>query len=335
MLKIRPIAGLAAILCLTVFVASSPVSSADEKPSLNQLEGHTHDAILVRSRPVIERLAVKVIEPVDLQLSADGHVYVADKKAKCVFRLDPDGTVSLPVENLPDIQRIRLDGQGSLYVLASTDGESDLYQVTSTGRRILLATFPFPSSSFARDSIGAFVVAVRGQGRLVTLTPDGTVSDLATLTAETYDLTYNAGGQLEALMASGHVLQVDEAGTGTISGFAPVGSRRMTSLADGSVLALSEGAANRSQVVYVSRQPDRPQEFRVAATVPTGTRAVGFDSLGNLCLANPDLRAVTKVTSHFEVPCPHCGKLVPMTLNPDVPPQNGANGAKAAESRSF
>ncbi len=153
MLKIRPIAGLAVILCLTVFVASSPVSSADEKPSLNQLDGHTHDVILVRSRPVIERLAVKVIEPVDLQLSADGRVYVADQKAKCVFRLDPDGTVSLPVENLSNIQRIRVDEQGSLYVLSSTDCESDLYYITSAVRRILLATFPFPSSSFARDSI--------------------------------------------------------------------------------------------------------------------------------------------------------------------------------------
>lgn len=335
MLKMHPIAGLIAILSLTVFVATPRATFSDDKPSLNQLEGHTHTAILVRSRPVIERLAVKVIEPVDLQLSSDGHVFVADQKAQCVFRLDPDGTVSLPVENLPDIQRIQLDKQGSLYVLASTDGESTLYQVTSTGRRILLATFPFPSSCFARDSVGAFVIGVRREGRLVNFDLDGTVSDLATLPSETFDVTFNAGGQLEALAASGHVLIVDESGTATVSGFAPVGARRMTSLSDGSVLALSENGVNRSQVVYVSREADRPSEFRLAATVPTGTRAVGFDSLGNLCLANPELRAVTKVTSHFEVPCPHCGKSVPMTLNPDAPPANGGNGAGPGESRSF
>jgi hypothetical protein len=323
------------LLWLGVLTEFQPPLLADDKPTLNQLNSHTHQPIQVRSRPVIERLAVKVIEPVDLQLSNEGHVYVADQKAKCVFRIDTDATVSQPVENLPDIQRIRLDQVGSLYVLASSEGESTLYQVTSTGRRILLATFPFPSSCFARDSVGTFVVAVRHEGRLVKLSPDGVVNDLANLAAEAVDLTYNAGGQLESLMATGHVLHIDEAGVSSVSGFAPAGSHRMTSLSDGSVLALFENGLHRSQVAYVNREPERPVEFRIAATVPTGTRAVGFDRLGNLCLANPDLRAVTKVTRNFEVPCPHCGKMVPMNLNPDLPVQNGANGAGAEESRSF
>jgi hypothetical protein len=52
----------------------------------------------------------------------------------------------------------------------------------------------------------------------------------------------------------------------------------------------------------------RPADGQVpsVAFVPEGTRAAGFDSLGNLLLANPDLRAITRVTSRFQVPCPHC-----------------------------
>ncbi len=335
MIQMRRIAGLITILSSLLFATPISAVSDDEKPSLNQLEGHSHDPIIVRSKPVIERLAVKVIEPIDLKLSSAGQVFVADQKAECVFRLDSDGSVSLPVEKLPNIQRIQLDRDGSLFVLASTDGESELYQVTSTGQRVLLATFPFPSDCFARDDIGMFVLGVRKQGRLVSFLPDGTVSDLVKLPSETMDVTFNAGGQLEALTASGHVIQVNEGGTAAVSGFAPVGARRLTSLADGSVLALSSMPGAKAQVVFVCREADRPEEFRIAASVPVGTRAVGFDSLGNLCLANPDLRAITKVTSHFEVPCPHCGKLVPMMLNPEVPGVNKGNGAGGGESRTF
>ncbi|MFN9720293.1 MAG: hypothetical protein ACK58L_16465 [Planctomycetota bacterium] len=331
----RRIAGLITILSSLLLATPCVASDDDEKPSLNQLEGHSHDAIVVRSKPVIERLALKVIEPVDLKLSSAGQVFVADRKAECVFRLDSDGSVSLPVERLPNIQRIQVDRDGSLFVLASSDGECELYQITSNGQRVLLGAFPFPSDCFARDDVGLFVLGVRKQGRLVSFSPDGTVSELVRLPSEAMDVTFNAGGQLEALTASGHIIQVNDAGAATVSGFAPVGARRLTSLSDGSVLALYSMPGAKAQVVFVCREADRPAEFQVAASVPVGTRAVGFDSLGNLCLANPDLRAVTKVTSHFEVPCPHCGKLVPMVLNPDGPEANKENGANGGESRTF
>jgi hypothetical protein len=52
------------------------------------------------------------------------------------------------------------------------------------------------------------------------------------------------------------------------------------------------------------------------ALVPEGTEAAGMDRLGNFCLANPDLRAVTKVTSRFMIPCPHCGQQTLMIFDP-------------------
>ncbi|MFM7164923.1 MAG: hypothetical protein ACKO3T_06710, partial [Planctomycetaceae bacterium] len=96
---------------------SGPSGAASDQGSLNALVTHRHEPIVVRSKPVIERLPVKVIQPVDLQVSSDGRIFVADAQAGCVFRLDPDGQVSLAARDLAGIRRIRLDADGSLYVL--------------------------------------------------------------------------------------------------------------------------------------------------------------------------------------------------------------------------
>ena len=123
------------------------------------------------------------------------------------------------------------------------------------------------------------------------------------------------------------MVRIPEEGQVVHSAFVEIGSTRLAALDDGSMLSLAASKDGRSRVLHVSREVDRPVTFEVLATVPAGTRAVGFDSLGNLCLANADLRAVTKVTSHFEIPCPHCGKPTRMKFSSDVP--------AGADTRSF
>ena len=74
------------------------VVCADEHPvksGLGALADHDHPPILVRSRPVIERLAVSVVEPEDLCVSVKGNIYIADRRAKVVFRLTPAGQTEL------------------------------------------------------------------------------------------------------------------------------------------------------------------------------------------------------------------------------------------------
>lgn len=321
---------LAAIsLCASLLV--SPVDGfADESNTLGTIANHDHSPIQVRSKPVIERLPVKVIEPIDVKLSNDGLIFVADRAAACVFRLDEHGSVSIMIDQLPDIQRIHVDADNSLYVLTSTGGESSLHQITMAGQHVVLERFSFAATAFVRDSVGQFILSVRNSGRLVSLSADGVVSNLTELTLPATDLVYNAGGQLEVLLGSGHLVRVDADGKATPTGFAPPGSTRLTSLEDGSLLALAGSAAGRSQVVYVSRDvEERPEQFEVSARVPAGTAAVGFDSLGNLCLANPDLRAVTRVTSQFLIPCPHCGRPTRMIFNADAEPGTDK------DSRSF
>ena len=307
----------------------APTAVADEVPGLGAILNHDHAPVRVHSKPVIERLPVKVLEPVDLVVYGKSRIFVADRKAECVFRLDEHGSVSFAIEHLSGIQRIQVDADGSLYVLASSGGESSLHQITESGQHVALQTFSFPASGFVRDELGRFVFCVRQSGRLVSLDAEGQTTDLAQLNQPVQDLILNAGGQLEALLPSGHIVRIDEEGEVSHSGFAELGSTRLASLSDGTLLSLADSGNGRARVLKVSREADRPAEFHVVATVPVGTMAVGFDSLGNLCLANPDLRAVTKVTSHFEIACPHCGKPTRMIFSSE--PQPGA----ADSVRSF
>ena len=316
-------------VCCSGLVVSPICVMADDVAPLGAIAHHEHDLIRVRSKPVIERLPVKVIEPVDLKISSKGRIFIADRKAECVFRLDEYGATSLPIQNLANIQRIHIDSDESLFVLTSTGGESALHQVTASGQHVVLETFDFPTTTFVRNDVGGVVIAARHSGRLLSMSAEGTLAEFSKLTQPAVDLAINAGGQVEALLSSGQVAMIAADGRVLPTGFAPVGATRLMVLADGSMLALTDIAGERSAICGVSHDKDRPEHFNIVAHAPAGTQAVGFDSLGNLCLANPDLRAVTKVTSHFSIPCPHCGKATRMIFSTDAEPARGMT------SRSF
>ena len=309
----------------SIFFAGSLVGlttplSAQEPASLGAIRNHDHAPIIVQSRPVIERLPVKVIEPVDLRIGKNGHIFVADRTAKCVFRLDSNGEVSLPVADLSDIQRIQLDADDNLYVLTSSARESQISMVNPIGQSIVLHDLTFAATSFVRDTVGQFVVASKDANRIVVITTEGDITELTRIYQPVSDLVLNAGGQTEALLVTGEMVHIAASGEVTRSGFAPPGSSRLMLQPDGSMLVLSGRSDGHAQLTSVSRDQVRPQDFETFASVPEGTQAVGFDALGNLCLANPDLRAITKVTSHFRIPCPHCGRPTDMIFRKDAEP---------------
>jgi hypothetical protein len=62
--------------------------------------------------------------------------------------------------------------------------------------------------------------------------------------------------------------------------------------------------------------------------VPKGTIAHAFDAAGNLLMVNWDLQFLMRVTNSFEVPCPHCGKPIPIRLRPK---ERGKTGPRAAK----
>lgn len=317
------------LLAAVTGLCCQSASAADERPSLGAILNHDHQPIMVRSRPVIERLPLKVIEPVDLKISVRGDVFVADRHAGCVFRIDTQGNTALMADNLPGIERIDVSEQNSIFALTKSGGESALHQITSGGQQIVVSTFGFPASTFVRDAVGNFYLATENSGRIVLFSADGEISEFSVANQPTIDLALNAGGQLEALFPGGILLRFSPDGTSIRSGFAELGSSRLSSLQDGTLLTLARSADGHPLVCHVARSLERPESFRVAARVSIGTRAVGFDALGNLCIANPDLRAVTKVTSHFRIPCPHCGRDTRMIFSLDHAP------AEENKSREF
>ncbi len=325
MLQVPGTVRILASICLTGSLLSFGTTSvAGDPPSLGAIRNHDHAPILVQSRPVIERLPVKVISPVDLQISKTGHIFVADDAANCVFRLEADGEVSLPVQSLSNIRRIQLDADGNLYTLTSDSRESQIRMVNPVGQSVLLYDLKFDANAFVRDAAGQFAVTSRDTNRVVLISNTGEITELTRLYQPVSDLVLNAGGQTEALLTSGEMVHISASGEVTASGFAPAGSSRLMLQPDGSILVLSKRSNGQTNLVSISRDATRPKEFSTFASVPEGTQAVGFDSLGNLCLANPDLRAITKVTSHFSIPCPHCGRATEMIFRKDPEPADGA-----------
>lgn len=306
------------IYLLGSILASGPSTLAEDSPVLGAVREHEHAPIVVPSMPVIERLPVKVIEPIDLKVGKSGSVLVADRAAQCVFRLNRDGEVSLPIADVSHLQRIQIDADDNLYILTSDAHESQIQMVTPIGTCIVLYDLNFAATSFVRDRTGQFIVAESSKSRIWEISTTGDVTELTQISQPVSDIVLNAGGQAEVLLESGDIVHVSAAGVVTRTGYAPSGSSRLMLLPDGSLLAIAGPLNGHAELVYPTRGNLRPTEFRRYAIVPQGTQAVGFDSLGNLVLANPDLRAITKVTSHFQVPCPHCGRLTEMHLKRDA-----------------
>jgi len=317
------------IYLLGSILTSGASTLAEDSPLLGAVRDHEHAPIIVPSMPVIERLPVKVIEPIDLKVGNSGSVFVADRSAQCVFLVNRDGEVSLPIADVSNLQRIQIDADDNLYLLTSDAYESQIQMVTPIGRSMVLYDLNFAAKSFIRDSIGQFIVAARNEGRIVEISSTGDVTELAQISQPVSDIVLNAGGQAEVLLESGDIIHVSAAGVVIPTGYAPSGSSRLMLQPDGSLLAIAGPLNGHAELVYAVRGSLQPKEFMGYATVPQGTQAVGFDSLGNLFLANPDLRAITKVTSHFRIPCPHCGRSTEMHFKRD------AEGQINNHSRSF
>lgn len=143
------------------------------------------------------------------------------------------------------------------------------------------------------------------------------------------DVTLNTADQPHALLQSGRVIYLGLDGSSATAGYAPAAATRLFQLPEGQLAVLHQSGEERPMVRKVARTM-QDLSAPAFAQVPLGTIAVAFDRLGNLCLANPDLRAVTKVTSRFVVPCPHCGRSLTMIFSTDP-----AEKPQAGHSRPF
>lgn len=308
--------------------------SGSNSTGIGALADHDHAPILIRSKPVIERLPVQVIEPVDLCVSAGGVVYVADRRAQVVFRLQPDGQTDLIATELDGVKQILVDTDQILYILTSSQGSGRVIYVTPSGRTGEACSVDFAPVGFARDQTGAFILSA-ASGRTVLTNGLDEYSELAKSPESIVDVVVTTADQIHVLLTSGKVAYLGRDSSTATAGYVGTGATRLFPLPNGHLAALHPVAAEqRTMISVMSRTSDSAEAPQLFAQVPVGTVAVAFDSLGNMCLANPDLRAITKITSRFVVPCPHCSRPLSMILSMDAPEPEPA-GTLGSRRRGF
>ena len=139
---------------------------------------------------------------------------------------------------------------------------------------------------------------------------------LARLREPFKDLVVDSFGTAIVLLRSGKVMSVFASETDDVEGYLPPTTTRIAIDPNSRIVGLATSEAGR----YVLLRPgQKPGDYQQFGGTPQGTSAFAFDRLGNVTMANPDLRAITRVTSHFRIPCPHCGQQVELLFSPDAP----------------
>ncbi|MEP3481193.1 MAG: hypothetical protein ABJZ55_18280 [Fuerstiella sp.] len=288
-----------------------------------------HQTIVVRSRPVIERLPLKVIDPIDVVITKFGATVVAERQAGIVFLLSEDGQTSILAQDQVGLSRVANSGVTGLHSLCSRKSSSTIHRITDSGFASEFAELPFKAAGLAAGEAGGIWTTNSTTAEIIYINAAGQRKTVKRLNERIIDITADDQGAY-VLKDSGEIISVGSDGSSLRIGYVSNGkgsqaNSRIQLRPDHQVVALTKAADGSATL----QEPQAKEgEGRPVGKVPTGTQAFAFDALGNLTLANPDLRALTRVTSHFTVPCPHCGKPVPMTLSPDAP-------APAAKRRSF
>ncbi|MCA9036056.1 MAG: hypothetical protein KDA91_13050 [Planctomycetaceae bacterium] len=323
-------------ITLQVAILLSAISQgtvADEfaESGFGALEQHDHQPILVPSRPVIERIPISVIRPVDIKVAPDGAIYVADSDSESVFRMLPDRTVELAATGLSGLCRLSIDDAGTTLALTATaqpssatqdsrdrqataDTRGTIVQLTRSGVFVTLHSIPFRPVGFCRSTTGKIAVVGGASCRLGIFDSLGDFRELPGLPEPAMDVALNGADQFYVLLQSGRVVRIASNDVLQTVGFAPAASSRLYRMPEGRIAVLSFDQS-RDVIREITMHAD--ESGPVLAAIPEGTSAVAFDRLGNMSLCNPNLRAVTRVTSTFMVDCPHCEKPIKMILSPN------------------
>lgn len=299
-----------------LFMMSLSAIALPQAAMSDDVTDHSHKPITMRSRPVIERVPIKVIDPVDVTITHFGDTLIADRVGNVVFRVDTLQETSIVARDLINISRIADSRTLGTHILLAGKGSGQIIRVTETGFQSEFLHLPFTPCGLVIDEVGNSWTSDASAGRVFMFGSDGLQKFNLQLSEPINDLTSGLNGCAIVLLKSGKLVTVFPNETSQTMGYVPANSSRLNFHPDGFVLALT--CDNKGNCVLVKATQKTSESERFAGMIP-GTSAVAFDRLGNLTLANPDLRAITRVTSHFKIPCPHCGSIVPLIFSPDAP----------------
>lgn len=320
---ISPAVAACGVLLVVMAVPSAGLAQQDlRRPLLpGLLKEHSHRPVDLESRPILSRYPVALMRPRRLLVAPDGAVYVADWAAGTVLRIDASGQTTTVIDKLDEPAGLARDALGNLYVAAHAGGVTGagiVVRIKPTGEDQVFARGLTGPTGLALDAQGNLYVAQFPNNTIVRVGRDGRVSPFAHDIPTPAALVLDAAGLLYTISST----------EGTLFRVSPLG--QATALCRGlavpSDLALDAHGhlivANYAgtELIYV----DATGRTKTFATVPKGTIGIGFDAAGNLLLLNWDYQYAMKVITHLTVPCPHCGKEIPVHLRLKHPPPKPA-----------
>lgn len=280
---------------------------------------HPHRPILVPSRPVIERVPLSVIDPIDVTITEFGDTLVADAGGKMLFRVTTDGIANVLGKNLTGISRVVDSRQLGPHALLTDQKSSRVLRFTDSGMQQTVINFAFRAFGLAIDPDNNLITSSGKTGIIYHVDDENTLTRLVQLSEPVLDLATDRLGNVFVLLQSGQVISVTGKDASAPVGFLPKGTTRIKIHPDDYAVGLTTG--EQRPILNRINKTSKPLQF---AGTAMGTSAFAFDGLGNLVLTNPDLRAVTRVKSRFVVNCshPNCDHPVHMILTPNAVPQH-------------
>lgn len=296
-------------------LAEDPESDGSPSPAgLNRPSDlHRHEPIDLDARPIVSRSKASFARPRRVLVEPDGQLLVADWGAGTVLRIAADDKATVLASGLSEPAGLARDTAGNIYVSTHGGGmvhAGTIVRIAPSGAQTIYAAGLTGPTALAFDPSGHLCVANFHDDSIVRISPTGQLTVVLANIPAPSSLVFDATGNLYAASST----------DGTVYRALPMGE--VTVLARGlqvpSDLAIDPDghliAANfaGTELTYI----DAKGQLTPFAVVPKGTIAHAFDAAGNLVLLNWDFQILMRVTMQLSVPCPHCGKTIPLRLRP-------------------
>ncbi|MBW3543240.1 MAG: NHL repeat-containing protein [Planctomycetes bacterium] len=291
--------------------------------SLDPFEGsnpvqHAHEPLVIDGVPIVARVPIPVVQPSAVAVDRGRNIYVADAGLGAVYRRSAAGENSVAAEGLEEPAGLAVDADGRLYVAEYAGGRRNrgsVVRLTRGAESETIAQDLTGPQGLAFDADGRLHVALSGENRVVRIGAKGgletAVDNLPAPTAIAFThrnellVVCPMSGSVYRLSADGrpHVLAggLDEPSSVAVDA---LGHVVITCLGSRVILRLDPASGRLSPL----------------CVVPLGTSGAAFDADDNLLVVNREHGLLLKITTTLFVPCPHCGKKIPVRIRPRIDP---------------
>lgn len=279
----------------------------------NAEEPHRHMPVDLDARPIVARSKIALVRPRRILVEPDGQLLIADWGAGTVVRVSADEKATILATNLNEPAGLARDASGNIYVSTHGGGmihSGAIHKISAMGGQSVFVNGLTGPTALAFDPSGNLCVASFDDDSVLRISPMGQVTIVADDIPAPSALTFDAAGSMfVGSSTDGCIYRITSMGAVTL--FAR-GLQVPSDLAvdpEGHLIASNFSGTELSYV-------DGKGQLAPFAVVPKGTIAHAFDAAGNLVLLNWDYQFLMKVTMQLSVPCPHCGKSIPLRLRP-------------------